>query len=693
MNIYKLILFVLLTFITSHADAHSVQVQYCVNCNGDLRLWIEHWHDTEDASATTMTISLNVGGTVTTQTSTPGGSVQNMTPGVLPGCSTPITYAAGCPGEQNTYNDWVYYDFIGIPQNIPITFTIISGNTVFTEDGCNMYPLSVNFTIAGVGQIDNQDVCSGEVTSSINLPGNAVWTNDNPGIGIPASGTGPITAFTPVGSVGTTANINYSYGCGNGTFSYVIQPSPTPASTSSSGGVNTSESCLGTPFNFIDNSTVPAPYIIDGWLWDFGDGNTSTLQDPSHTYATPGNYTVTFTTESDIGCGSSTTFPVVVNSIPVANFSSDIVCANTITTFDDLSTVANSTITNWTWDILNDNTTEYVIQNPTNTFIAGGIYDVSLVVQSAVGCTSPEVIHTVDVNYIPIPGFITDSVCIGDITTITDTSSVTNATIINWDWQFGDGNIGTGTPATNNYPNTGDFTATLEVTSSVGCTASATGNVYIRALPIADFSIAEACYYNDVTTNNLSTIGTGTMNYSWDFGDLSVLNNSTDPSHNYASSGVYNVNLTATSNFGCVHSSSHSVNVYDKPNADFTVANVCLNVHSAFNDNSSIANVINSDVISDWKWDINADNSFEYITQNPQHLFPSEGGFSTTLITTTAFGCKDTVNFPVDVWPLPQVNFDFIDLCLNDITNFNDLSSISNTYTINSIAKRQLRLY
>lgn len=684
MNIYKLFLFVSLSFVSVFADAHSVQVQYCVNCNGDLRLWVEHWHGAEDPSSTTMTISLDVGGTVTTQTSAPGGGVQNVTPGNLPGCSTPITYATGCPGDQNTYNDWVYYDFTGIPQNVPITFTILSGNTVFTEDGCNMYPLSVNFTIAGVGQIDNQDVCSGEVTSSINLPATATWTNDNPGIGIPASGTGPITAFTPVGPVGTVANIDYANECGTGTFAYTIQPAPTPGSTSSSGGVNSTESCLGTPFNFVDNSSVPAPYVIDGWLWDFGDGNTSTEQNPDYTYAAPGDYTVTFTAESDIGCGSSMTFPVTVNSIPVASFINDIVCANTATTFDDQSTVANSTITGWTWDILDDNSTDYTVENPTHTFTAGGTYDVSLIVQAATGCSSPEVIQTVDVDYIPVPDFTSDSVCIGLATTLTDASAVTNGTITGWTWQFGDGNTGTGTPATNTYPNTGDFTATLEVTSSNGCTSSTTGNVYVRALPVADFSITDACFYNDVTTTNNSSIGNGTMTYSWDFGDASALDVNTAPNHSYASAGVYNVNLTATSNFGCVHSITHPVNIYDKPIADFSVQTVCLDENSDFNDNSSIPNVINGDVISEWDWDINDDNSFEYNTQNPQHLFLSEGGFNTTLIATTAFGCKDTVNLPIDVWPLPEVDFDFVDLCLNDITNFSDLSTVSNTYTVNT---------
>ena len=73
----------LLTFLglfilpVTKAVAHSVQIQYCVSCTGDLRIWVEHWHSTESPTSTTMTIDINIGGSVTTQTSSPGGGIQN----------------------------------------------------------------------------------------------------------------------------------------------------------------------------------------------------------------------------------------------------------------------------------------------------------------------------------------------------------------------------------------------------------------------------------------------------------------------------------------------------------------------------------------------------------------------------------------------------------------------------------------
>ena len=125
LRIKKRIVFLVFFFNSFNLFPHSVQVQYCVSCDGDLRIWLEHWHGNSDPNSTTMTISVTVNGTTSTITSVPGGSVTGMTSGSLPGCSTPITYAVGCPTEENTYNDWVYYDFPGLPANVPLSFTVI----------------------------------------------------------------------------------------------------------------------------------------------------------------------------------------------------------------------------------------------------------------------------------------------------------------------------------------------------------------------------------------------------------------------------------------------------------------------------------------------------------------------------------------------------------------------------------------
>src|SRR5207248_9615652 len=111
---------------------------------------------------------------------------------------------------------------------------------------------------------------------------------------------------------------------------------PTAAFTSS--GTN----CLGDAVAFEDRSTSPS-LAITQWSWNFGDGQTSTLQNPSHTYAASGNYNVTLTVTNSGGCSSTSAAQTVhVNAKPVAAFTYSLPnCAGQAVTFTDQSTSAD----------------------------------------------------------------------------------------------------------------------------------------------------------------------------------------------------------------------------------------------------------------------------------------------------------------------------------------------------------------
>ena len=293
----NLVLFIFMLLNFSDLYSHSVQVQYCVSCSGDLRIWLEHWHDSEDPSTTTMTISVTVNGNTSTITSSPGGSVMNIPYGSLPGCSTPIIYAAGCPGQENTYNDWVYYDFPGLPSNVPLSFTIISGNTQFTMDGCGMYPLTVSFSIPSSTAIlvDDQNICDGNIADPVIFDNNTTWTNNNPSIGLPASGNGSIPSFIPTGLPGTTAEINFISTCASGSFTYLIgQPILASSSTSNYNGNNIS--CFGSSDGSIDMS-ISGGFPPYNYYWN--NGQISEDLDS----LTAGTYNVIIT--DSIGCSTS----------------------------------------------------------------------------------------------------------------------------------------------------------------------------------------------------------------------------------------------------------------------------------------------------------------------------------------------------------------------------------------------------
>ncbi len=138
----------------------------------------------------------------------------------------------------------------------------------------------------------------------------------------------------------------------------------------------------GLTVDFSDASTTGG--TISNWLWDFGDGNTSTMQNPSHTYTAAGNYTVCLTVTDACGSDSSCTSVTVVNCPdPVSVWSSS--ANNLVVDFTDASTTAN-TISNWLWDFGDGNTS--TTQNPSHTYATDGNYTVCLTVTDACGTDS-----------------------------------------------------------------------------------------------------------------------------------------------------------------------------------------------------------------------------------------------------------------------------------------------------------------
>ena len=165
-----------------------------------------------------------------------------------------------------------------------------------------------------------------------------------------------------------------------------VNPLPIPIFTAPS-------VCLNMPTVFTDQSTT-ATGNITSWNWNFGDGNNSAQQSPSHTYNAPGNYTVTLILTNSFGCKDTLQQNVLVKPLPVVNFSAPPVCVGTPTCFNDLSTIASGTITGWSWNFADPSSGNNIsnAQNPCHTFTAAGNYNVILTATSDSGCQSSTVI-------------------------------------------------------------------------------------------------------------------------------------------------------------------------------------------------------------------------------------------------------------------------------------------------------------
>ena len=150
--------------------------------------------------------------------------------------------------------------------------------------------------------------------------------------------------------------------------------------------------CNNLGCDFTDTSS-DSDGTVTAWSWDFGDGNSSTTQNPTHSFGAEGDYTVNLTvTDNDGGTNQSSTLVSVVQLIdPVAGFSHT--CTGLDCNFTDTSTDSDGTLTGWSWDFGDGNSS--TLQNPAHSYAGTGNYTVNLTVTDDDGLT--------DVTSIAVP--------------------------------------------------------------------------------------------------------------------------------------------------------------------------------------------------------------------------------------------------------------------------------------------------
>lgn len=384
-------------------------------------------------------------------------------------------------------------------------------------------------------------------------------------------------------------------------------------------------------------------------------------------------------------CRDTVSIVISRNPDPVAAFGYAKVCQGNSTVFIDSSSTASGTIASWNWDF-GDGTVVNTSQNPSHLYANAGMYVVTLIINNNFGCADT-IIKPVQVYYNPIAGFTVNNVCFKDSMYFTNTSAVHNSTTItSYLWVFGDGSPSdTLQNQTHYYSTAGTYTVTCVATTAQGCSNTAIVPVKAFDPPANAFSFDGTCLFEAAVFTNTSldpVMGT-TAGWSWDFGDGSPLNTTTwSPVHLYGAPGNYPVTLTTySSNLGCPDTLQTSITIFPMPLADFSFINVCLNQTLNFTDLSTVS----SGNIAVRSWDL-GDGSPLQTGQNPGYIYANPGTYAVTLIVTTDNGCKDTVTKNIVVHPLPVAQFSALNVCDGSVVQFNDLSGINPTDTIQSWA-------
>ncbi len=293
------------------------------------------------------------------------------------------------------------------------------------------------------------------------------------------------------------------------------------------------------------------------YLWDFGDGQTSSEPVVTHAYQKAGEYTVTLTVQDNSGlqCDSSTTRQTVtVNTPPQAAFSgAQDICAGSAVAFDASATTdddpANLT---YTWNF--GDGTSATGKQVTKTFDKGGTYRVTLTVDDGSGsrCSTSGASQTVSVNEAPVANAGRDiDLCIPAekdfaVTLSADGSRDPDGDALTYTWDFGDGTSGTGKTVSHTYAAAGTYEARVSVNdgSGLGCAASTdTVSVRLNRQPIADAGPdVSGCTGSAVSFDGSGSRGDG-LSYRWDFGDGATAEGA-QVTHTYAKGGRYRVVLS-----------------------------------------------------------------------------------------------------------------------------------------------------
>lgn len=433
---------------------------------------------------------------------------------------------------------------------------------------------------------------------------------------------------------------------------------------------NFSPICTGNPVGSNCGVNIPLPFVGNGsvsisangtggiapytYLWDMGDGTTQTTQTANHTYAANGTYSVCVTLVDATGCVATQCMNITITGATGGNN-----CSVSMQTYQDTSNYlthdfyaqagSGSTFPiTYLWDFGDGNTS--TVANPIHTYSTAGIYHACVTITDANGCIATDcdsVAATqpqncgVSFNYSP-PSISNP--------TIHFSANGFGTGILNYSWNFGDGNTGVGSNPLHTYGVDSTYFVCVTMTDTIGCTSTFCDFVTV-VTPVS-------CYASFTANNSVANPNTfvftpyipnNSTQYLWDFGDGTLDSMSTSPTHTYGLSGTYYPCLyTIDLITGCIatHCDTIAVGTPTSCQAAIQYANTSGSLSVDFFGSSTGT----APFVYDW----NFGDGTSSIVQNPTHLYNTFAtgpvSFNITLTVTDVTGCTSVATEVVTVF-------------------------------------------
>ncbi|MEM6523044.1 MAG: PKD domain-containing protein, partial [Bacteroidota bacterium] len=429
-------------------------------------------------------------------------------------------------------------------------------------------------------------------------------------------------------------------------------------------------SCLGTLLEFDNTSTGQ----IDTYLWDFDNGFTSDLENPSFEYTEPGTYNVSLTVENAVGCITTFENTLEIFALPEVQFNNDLSCEQNITQFNDLSTVQGANIQQWLWDFgdpdSGNNTSSD--RDPTHTFSRSGAFEVKLVTTSFFGCRD-SLSQIVNVLASPQADFTFEGACIGEPVQFQDTSiPVEGESITTYEWDIA-GDFSNQQNPVATLGGSGDYEVTLFTTSENLCLGSVTKTISISQNPIFNLGIDDNCENQSVKFYDLTeTNGDAISSRTWNFDNMGSSVDSV-AFFQFDQSGTFDVGLNVLTENGCEFSFQEQIIVNEAPEAQFDVSTFFgappLTVNFENGSNNAVSFLWNFDGVS------------ESVDLSPSFVYSNLGEFNAQLVAYSQQNCTDTISQQILVL-IPELEVQVNSLIIPDNNDSPTFIGITNTGTL-----------
>ncbi len=565
------------------------------------------------------------------------------------------------------------------------TDTVSQPGTVFfdqgTKDTTYQVTLSVSNQCATVTQTDTITVfplpqinfgtsidtsCSPMVVAFANLtlgnPENFYWDFGN-GNTSTDSLPGPQTYYTDSVFITYPITLIATNFCGADTAVHKIVV--TPANVDAFFNIPSNIGCQPLAMQFANYST-PGTSIS----WDFGDGNTSALPNPLHTFENTGTFVVI--QYASTGCGyDSTIATITILPAPDVEFEHlPAVCRGDSIQFLNTSP---SMLSGTLWHFGDGDSS--LLNSPYHIYDTAGIYTVTFQgISTLNGCVAQQ---TGEVLVWELPTMNFEPSAPGGCMPLSISFNNLSSGASYFTWNFGDGNTGVGSEPSHTYLNDGSFSVILVGTDTNGCADTSSFNyIQVYPLPIADFSMNRDRLCGIPVTLSVVNNSQGAQGYIWAFGD-GAASTLVNPSHQYDFQGYYQVVLIAENAFSCRDTIAMPFNTYPIPLAEFDVLPGlgCEPLPVGFLNYSTGSNRYY------WSFgDQQSSSEFE-----PNHIYLNDGLYSIQLIASFDDVCFDTLELEnlVTVLPSPFANFAYQEVNQGvpiGIIQFNNLSEDASTY-------------